>query len=74
MNKGANTIINLNKKDQEKILDTLENLAKGEKQKQIIEKLNKLVEYLNYMRFYLYSVNQNHLNNNKKQNIKVKSK
>ena len=71
LNKGANTIVNLNKKDQEKILDTLENLAKGEKQKQIIEKLNKLVEYLNYMRFYLYSVNQNHLNNNKKKNKEI---
>ena len=71
LNKGANTIINLNKKDQEKILDTLENLAKGENQKKIIEKLNKLVEYLNYMRFYLYSVNQNHLNNNKKQNKNI---
>ena len=71
LNKGANTIINLNKKDQEKILDTLENLAKDEKQKKIIEKLNKLVEYLNYMRFYLYSVNQNHLNKNKKQNKEI---
>ena len=71
LNKGANTIVNLNKKDQEKILDTLENLAKDEKQKQIIEKLNKLVEYLNYMRFYLYSVNQNHLNKNKKQNKEI---
>ena len=65
LNKAANTILNLNKKDQEKILDTLNNLAKSDNQKETIGKLNKLVEYLNYMRFYLYSINQNHLSKNK---------
>ena len=61
LNKAANTIIILNNKDQEKILDALDNLTKNEKQKQIIEKLNKLVDNLNYMQFYLFSVNQKHL-------------
>ena len=57
LNKVANTIILLNIKDQEKIMDTLNNIAVNEDQKKDMKKLNNLVENLNYMNFYLYNVN-----------------
>ena len=72
LNKAANTIILMNKKDQEKILDTLNNFAKTENQKETMEKLNRLVENLNYMNFYLFNVNRQHMitNSNNSKNIK----
>ena len=60
LNKAANTIILMNKKDQEKILDTLNNFAKTENQKETMEKLNRLVENLIYMNFYLFNINRQH--------------
>ena len=62
LNKAANTIIIMNRNDQEKIMHILRDFAKNKKQKETFEKLSKLVENLNYMTFYLYNVNQKNLN------------
>jgi len=69
INKAANTIINLNKNDQEKIICALNNVKKNEYQKENINKLIKLIENLNYMRFYLFNINKNHLLNNNKDDL-----
>ena len=66
LNKSANIISMINIKDQEKILDTLNNFAKTENQKETMEKLNRLIDNLNYMHFYLYNVNRQHLDKNRK--------
>ena len=71
LNRAANTIIILNNKDQEKVLDTLRHLAKNEQQKKIIQKLDKLVENLNYIQFYLYSVNQKHISKMNKKDSEI---
>ena len=72
LNRGANSILLLNKKDQEKIIDTLNGLAKNEKQKEMMEKLNKLVDNLNYMKFYLYSLDEKIIDKNFKKDLKKK--
>ena len=61
INKAANIIINLNKNDQEKILSTLNDINKNEYQKENINKLRDLVENLNNIRIYLFSISQNNL-------------
>ena len=61
INKAANIIINLNKNDQEKILSTLNEINKNEYQKENITKLRDLVENLNNIRIYLFSISQNNL-------------
>ena len=58
INKAANIVINLNKNDQEKVLSALNHIKKNENQKDNVEKLNNLIENLNYMRLYLFSINQ----------------
>ena len=68
INKAANKILNLNKNDQIKILDVLNDIKKNEYQKQNFDILNNLIENLNFMRLYLFSVNQNQLLNNDKDN------
>ena len=65
LNKSANIISMMNIKDQEKILEALNNFAKTENQKETMEKLNRLIDNLNYMHFYLYNVNRQHLDKNK---------
>ena len=72
LNRAANSIILLNKKDQEKIIDTLNDLAQNEKQKETMEKLNKLVDNLNYMKFYLYSLDEKIIDKNFKKDLKKK--
>ena len=72
LNRGANSILLLNKKDQEKIIDTLNDLAKNEKQKEMMAKLNKLVDNLNYMKFYLYSLDEKIIDKNFKKDLKKK--
>ena len=62
INTVANFIINLNKNDQEKILFSLNQVKKNEFQKENMAKLNNLIENLNYMRLYLFSINQSNLN------------
>ena len=62
INKAANIIINLNKNDQEKVLYTLNSIKKNEYQKENIDKLNNLIENLNNMRLYLFTINQNNFN------------
>ena len=69
LNRAANSIILLNKKDQEKILDTLNDFAINEKQKEMMEKLNKLVENLNYMKFYLYSLDEKIIEKNAQKDL-----
>ena len=61
INKAANIIINLNKDDQEKILNTLNDINKNEYQKENIDKLRDLVENLNNIRIYLYNISKNNL-------------
>ena len=61
INKAANIIINLNKNDQEKILSTLNDINKNEYQKENINKLRDLVENLDNIRIYLFSISQNNL-------------
>ena len=84
INRAANNIINLNKNDQDKIINVLKNLKKNEYQKETFDKLCELVDNLNSMRLYLFRINQNNLDadNNKelsskqienlKENIKCK--
>ena len=72
LNRAANSIILLNKNDLGKILDTINDLAKCEKQKEIVEKLNKLVDNLNYMKFYLYSLDEKIIDKNIKKDLKKK--
>ena len=61
INKAANIIVNLNKNDQEKILSTLNDVNKNGYQKENVEKLTDLVENLNNLRIYLFSISQNNL-------------
>ena len=68
LNKAANTIIIMNRNDQEKILFTLKDFAKTEKQKETMYNVERLVENLNYMIFYLYNVNQKKINDYKTKN------
>ena len=68
LNKAANTIVMMKNKDQDKILETLNNFAKTDNQIETMEKLNRLVENINYMKFYLYNVNLQHLEEDNKFN------
>ena len=61
INKAANILINLNKNDQEKVLFSLNQVKKNKFQKEKINKLNDLIENLNYMRLYLFRINKNNL-------------
>ena len=61
INKAANILINLNKNDQEKVLFSLYQVKKNKFQKEKINKLNDLIENLNYMRLYLFRINKNNL-------------
>ena len=70
LNEAANSIALLNKNDQEKILDALKDFSKNERQKEILSKLIKLVDNLNYMKFYLYSLGENIIDKTAKKDLK----
>ena len=61
INKAANILININNNDQEKVLFSLNQVKKNKFQKEKINKLNDLIENLNYMRLYLFRINKNNL-------------